>query len=175
MQEKEQRNIAKEKSMQCPACESNGGFTGVESLPNFKIWRCRHCGLEFSDPMKYNRQRYDRLYSDSQVTKSHKYTGFAIQLERWHNGIPKGKAKYVLKSYERLALDILRRSLSKQDCVLDLGCGSGRFLVALRDSGFRPLGMDVAAEPIETLARLVYVQRRAGINSTVITKVQYAE
>lgn len=141
-------------SMQCPVCESKGGFSEVDHLQIFKIWCCQLCGLEFSNPMSYDPKRYNQLYSDSQVTQSHKYSGFALQLERWGNGIPIGQAKYVLKSYERLAIDILQQRFSKDDYILDLGCGSGRFLAALREWGFRPLGMDVASEPISVLKGL---------------------
>lgn len=140
--------------MQCPACESNGGFTEVESLRNFKIWRCRYCGLEFSDPMSYNSKLYEQLYTDPLVTQSLGCTSYVFALDRWGNGIPKGRAKSVLKSHERLAISILQQHFYKGNYILDLGCGAGRFLAALRDSGFRPLGIDVAAEPVEVLRKL---------------------
>lgn len=140
--------------MQCPVCESNGGFAEIESLQYFKIWRCRNCGLGFSDPMTCTPEVYERLYSDSRETKSRKYTGFAVQLERWNNGIPKGKGRHVLKYYERIALEIMEKRLCKDDHILDMGCGSGRFLAALRDSGFQPLGIDIAPEPVKVLKRL---------------------
>jgi len=140
--------------MQCPVCDSKSGFTEVERFRNFKIWRCEFCELQFSDPMSYDGKLYDQLYSDSRVTRSHKYSGFALQLDRWGKGIPKGQGKYVLKSYERLAITILQQHFSREGYILDIGCGAGRFLSALRDWGFQPLGMDIALEPVRVLGRL---------------------
>ncbi|GAI27770.1 unnamed protein product, partial [marine sediment metagenome] len=151
--------------MQCPACESESSFTQTELLDKFKMWRCNTCGLEFSDPMVSERDFYNRLYSDSEMTDLCKYTGFANQLKRWGNGIPQGKGKYAIKSYESLAVDILRRRFHKEDYILDFGCGSGRFLAGLRDFGFSPLGIDIAEEPIRALKSIGFEVACGTINS----------
>jgi SAM-dependent methyltransferase len=44
--------------------------------------------------------------------------------------------------------DYLLANVAPGDRVLDLGCGDGAFMVALADAGARPVGVEVAAEPL---------------------------
>lgn len=141
--------------MICPVCEREESFDLVEEIGIYKIMLCPECGLQFSEPMIANNpDMYDKMYINKDLTKSKGFSGFAWQLERWKDGIPKGYSKFVLKSYEKYALKILQQRLQKGAPVLDIGCGSGRFLAALRDAGFQPLGLDIAGEPIKVLSNL---------------------
>ncbi|HTU78171.1 MAG TPA: class I SAM-dependent methyltransferase [Solirubrobacteraceae bacterium] len=51
-------------------------------------------------------------------------------------------------SQEALRLDFLLAHVRAGERVLDVGCGEGRFTAALLDAGARPLGVDVAEEPL---------------------------
>jgi len=113
--------------------------------------------------MSYDSKLYEQLYTDPLLTRSLGCAGYVFALDHWGNGIPKGRAKHVLKSHERLAINILQERFYKDNYILDLGCGAGCFLAGLRDSGFRPLGIDVAAEPVETLTRLGFDVMRGTI------------
>jgi len=104
--------------------------------------------------MSYDPKLYDEMYRDAEVVRSFGYSGYALQLEQWSRGIPKGFAWSVLKPYERIAAHILRQRFPSGTHVLDVGCGAGRFLAALRDMHFCPLGMDIAPEPVSLLRRL---------------------
>src|SRR3954452_22638369 len=50
---------------------------------------------------------------------------------------------------------LLLGELRKGERVLDLGCGAGRFVAALRDAGADPVGVDLADGAIERARRNV--------------------
>lgn len=58
---------------------------------------------------------------------------------------------YVLNSTHREALTWLRANIPAEHIVFDIGTGPGYFVKALRKSGFRPMGLDVAQEPVRLL------------------------
>jgi ubiquinone/menaquinone biosynthesis C-methylase UbiE len=50
---------------------------------------------------------------------------------------------------------LLLRAVQRGDRVLDLGCGAGRFVAALRDAGAEPVGVEIAEAALDRARRNV--------------------
>lgn len=145
---------------ECPVCRTRRNVECIETVNCFTIWSCPECGLEFSDPMTAVFE-YGRAYE---------HAGDERPVEQiYRNWLLESEARYVrarhlecLAPEQRAALRWLRRNLATGTPVLDLGCGIGEFLIALRAQGYTPLGLDVAREPIDPLRRMGFC---AGVGS----------
>jgi len=93
---------------------------------------------------------YTEGYGDpgSQLAKDtgfHTHVTWGAMLAKQKNVMP------FLTPLERAALKWIRAHIPKGSPTFDLGCGSGRFMISLRQLGYDACGMDGAAPPVELL------------------------
>jgi SAM-dependent methyltransferase len=120
----------------CPACQGVGGKDFA--LGDAELRRCAGCGtvysLRYADP--------DAVYVDGYYRAE---MGFGIDISH-----PRFQAYLREVSEQRAAL--LERTVGRPGSVLDVGCGTGDFLSALHQRGWRVAGVDPIQEATE-LAR----------------------
>jgi SAM-dependent methyltransferase len=125
----------------CPLCEganqrqiylAKDRHYGISGL--YPIVHCTDCSLIFLNPM----------YSDTELSVLYPTTYYAYQdnfrRNRWKN-----LAKRML-GYRVRTLD---PKFSKPGKMLDLGCGSGWFMCAMRDEGWETEGVEIDASAAE--------------------------
>ena len=124
----------------------------IERHGEFYIWRCLECDLQFSEPLIYSSNAYNDAYSVSQselaqIARYASHVEYGERLAQLQDVTP-----FLIPS-EQEALKWIHSHFETGIPVLDLGCGIGRFMMALRQFGFLPYGLDVAQAPIEMLAQ----------------------
>lgn len=88
----------------------------------YRVLRCGHCGLEFSQPLLAPSERwYAELYRQIHLYPS----------ERWE-------------------FAVVAEALQAADVVVDYGCGSGAFLSSVRDRVARAVGCDFSTDAIRS-------------------------
>ena len=144
----------------CVACGSSQ-WNHEEEWRGFQMARCRECGLTFTLNPNYKPARYDDAYrgeGDLPVPEEHAYVytapGARLKLETMALLIPPPR----LTPAERRALYWLKRHVRRGSIVIDCGCGSGRFLRALKSAGFKAIGVEISSEMVKNL-------RKAGLEA----------
>jgi 2-polyprenyl-3-methyl-5-hydroxy-6-metoxy-1,4-benzoquinol methylase len=115
----------------CPLCGS-GLSTPVLVADGERLVRCRHCRLLYQDPRPVEavRQHYDNLYdndSGSDHLDERRRALFRGFLDRWPT-----------QGFGRL---------------LDVGCGSGEFLLQARERGWSVAGVEVSTRGVAVAQR----------------------
>jgi SAM-dependent methyltransferase len=136
----------------CPLCATETAVHPVEQYGQFHIWECSVCHLTFCDPLVYSPQAYDQGYAEagSDLARMGDYAEH-VRYAEWLAGVP--DLRPYLLPLERTALRRLAQVVPAGATVLDLGCGAGRFLVALGQRGYNAFGLEVAEAPVKTLQR----------------------
>ncbi len=111
-------------TIRCPACAAETGHLFREVCGPYRIFRCLTCGLEFSDPM--------RAHPDDP----------SIAL------IYEGRQACVGQYLGWFHEDFLRAVPAPRGALLDIGCGTGDFVRAACDAGYRAAGIDMDKEAI---------------------------
>lgn len=138
---------------QCPACGSTD-HSPTEEVRGYHLVRCGSCGLEYTQDPEEQVQEYERAYGGDAVltADAHAYVSPAARLAL------EERALFLPPPYltpaERWVLERIRRSIPSGARVLDVGCGTGRFLRALRRAGLNPVGVDPAANVVRALRHL---------------------
>jgi SAM-dependent methyltransferase len=117
------------------AARSPGAPAGKPSSCFF-VARCASCGLAFTDP-RPPRTAIGRYYPDA-------YHG-AGETSRW----AALEARYRARQH-REAVGWLNRRRPRRGLLLDVGCGAGDLLCALRDDGWRVRGLEPGAAAVAT-------------------------
>lgn len=140
---------------ECVACGSSQ-WDPVEEWHGFQIVRCRECRLTFTLNPSYRPERYRDAYEgegDLPVPEEHAYVyaapGERLHLETMAFVVPPPR----LTPAERAALAWIERNAPGGATVIDCGCGSGRFLRALKRRGFRGVGVEISPEVVDALNR----------------------
>lgn len=123
------------KSMKCPVCNSakNKGFVGSYTV-------CAFCQtLYLSNPTK----------EVSQETLENQATERIV-----------AKDERKIRAVHEKRLSLLRKYITANGSILDVGCGKGEFLVAAKKAGFKPFAMDKATIIVRHI-------RSLGIGATV--------
>lgn len=131
----------------CPACASVER-EHADLANGFEIARCCGCGLEYASNPEVNLGAYSRSYAGSGgiVDDSRPYFSPATRLSLERDALYRPPPH--LTAAERWVLERMNSSVPRGVVVLDIGCGTGRWLEALRRRGFEPQGV----EPTEALA-----------------------
>lgn len=143
------------KITECVACGSSQ-WDPVEEWHGFQIVSCRECGLSFTLNPSYRPERYRDAYEgegDLPVPEEHAYVyiapGERLFLESVAFVVPPPR----LTPAERTALAWIEGNAPKGATVIDCGCGSGRFLRALKRRGFRGVGVEISQSVVDALNR----------------------
>jgi 2-polyprenyl-3-methyl-5-hydroxy-6-metoxy-1,4-benzoquinol methylase len=102
----------------CPACNGAAQEAAIERYGRYELFVCAACGLQFWEPREMPDARwYEQMYGSRDVK--------VLPLEPGH--------KYFLA--DALA--------PRGGDLLDIGCGTGNFLAATRDAGYRVTGTEL--------------------------------
>ena len=102
----------------CPACKEISREAPIERYGKYERFACGACGLEYWEPREMPDARwYEQMYGGRDEN--------LLPLEPGH--------KYFLA--DRLA--------PNDGALLDIGCGTGNFLAAVRDTGYRVTGIEL--------------------------------
>jgi SAM-dependent methyltransferase len=102
----------------CPACNEKAREAAIEKFGRYELLGCAACGLQFWNPREMPDARwYEQMYGGRDET--------LLPLEPGH--------KYFLA--DALA--------PRGGDLLDIGCGSGNFLAAAREAGYRVTGIEL--------------------------------
>ena len=105
-------------AVHCPACDELAGNATLEKYGKYERFGCPACELEFWEPREMpDAQWYEQMYGGRDAEM--------LPLEPGH--------KYFLA-------DPLARG---SGALLDIGCGTGNFLAAAHDAGYRVTGLEL--------------------------------
>ena len=140
----------------CAACGS-GSWSVTEVRNGYELAVCSNCGLLFTLNPDYKPERYLAAYegTGSQAALpeeySHVYAGPQLRLEL------EGRAYFCphprLTPSEHLALRWLKARVPPEAVVVECGCGTGRFLRALKSARLRGVGIELSAVTVDLLNR----------------------
>ena len=131
----------------CPVCNSDS-VHHLDVADWGEMRRCETCGLVFANPLvlpQDPKQFFTRAYL-GQVSV-HQMEEFSRRLANVPDPSDKRSFDQALGPTKRKALSWIKRNFPEGSTVLDIGCGRGDFLRALKGAGFHPAGVD-PAEPV---------------------------
>jgi len=105
-------------------------------LKKFDIFKCKECGLTFSD---YSSISKKELYGEDYFTEVH--SNFFGERGKDYMRYVKGSKK--LQQFLKV-LDQLKK-FKQEGKILDIGCATGVFLDMARKKGYKPQGLDISA------------------------------
>jgi SAM-dependent methyltransferase len=145
----------------CVAC-AGADVVPAETWGRYVLATCRRCGMTFTVNHDYSADRYVGVYDDDAdrspvpSERTYVYTLPAQRLE-WERGafqrlLPPPR----LNRAEAIACTLLAGHAPSGAVVVDCGCGTGRFLRALKSAGISAIGVELSE-------RLVAMLRAAGL------------
>ena len=149
----------------CPACGCDRAAC-LETHGGYLIWRCRECGLQFSDPMLGLTSNYAQAYDGNPAPPE--VAGEGLPFLSWTEQASPGLVEFpsFLTSAQQLALKLARERFAAEShpTALEIGFGAGWFLGALRSVGFQAYGLEVADAPVDALQRKGFAACKASLS-----------
>jgi SAM-dependent methyltransferase len=139
----------------CPVCR-DGAPVPVEIVRGFEILRCRSCGLTFTSNPELDLVGYELSYGGEAGILEDSRTYFSPASRLSLEAIALWRPPPHLTAAERWTLERIAQRVPPGNPVLDIGCGTGRFLEALRRRGYLPAGVEPVASLAATLQGLGY-------------------
>lgn len=131
----------------CPLCGRRGG--NVESVrEDFVLLRCPECTLVHTWPLTASRTLYDDAYTDD--GEYHYYFSIAVKAQMGKLRVPWPMRRFL-------------KSVKPGGKLLDIGCSTGRFLLAAKRRGWDVSGVEVSKKAA-TIARDIS-GARVGVGS----------
>lgn len=132
----------------CPVCHSAEFVREVERFGKYRGMECSECTLQFADPLRYDEGAYRRAYSDDEGTEA-----AYVPSVQWAKEMSSGgeEAEWLISAAQRRALKMLEGELPAGAPMLDIGCGTGWFLVCGRRRGWEMCGLDVGEQNVAVL------------------------
>lgn len=142
--------------MNCPICNnSSNHHKNVQDYGEMR--KCVSCGLIFANPMSLPedpKSFFTKAYSGeieiaqmTNFTNRIKMRDIAEELDLPASSLDPGKRK---------ALEVIKENIPKESIILDIGCGNGAFLEALKREGYQPIGIDPSKVAIDRLKKKGY-------------------
>jgi 2-polyprenyl-3-methyl-5-hydroxy-6-metoxy-1,4-benzoquinol methylase len=116
----------------CYLCGSQDADTLVVDPP-FKVRRCKHCSLGYTSPRCQAAdlaQVYGDGYFENDASAALGYSSYSRDVTAY------------VRTFRRKVPVISRHATGPR--VLDVGCAAGAFLVAMREQGYEPHGLELA-------------------------------
>ncbi len=134
------------KSVSCIVC--GGSSRRIRSRNEKPLFRCSHCALFFFSIEQLPENLYDSAYSGKVADSSFEEFHFRAQYLA-----PLSRTEFLLPPPQQLSLRWLTAHAAPGSTVLDVGCGWGAMLRALRARNFRAIGLDLSRRVADTLER----------------------
>src|SRR5690349_7881317 len=121
----------------CPVCSFPGfkEFFSVNdhsvSLEKFILVQCDRCTFVFTNPRPEKN-------SNGRYYESEKYISHSNTSRGLINGLYQGIRKYALSK----KIELINKFALGQKTILDIGCGTGEFLNACKQKGWRAKGIE---------------------------------
>jgi SAM-dependent methyltransferase len=134
--------------VRCPVCDGLSQF--MEQAADWGQWRtCGECGLEFVNPLRLP-HRPEALFDGAYrgTIRESALHDFNRNLARRPLLVKDPTLWFWTPAY-REVLAWVKRCVPAGGTVLELGCGHGLFLHALRNEGFNAVGLDPAEVVVE--------------------------
>jgi len=146
------KGIERQTRMECPSC---GGSSRVGTpIQGWGFWRtCLNCTLEFADPHVIA-EGPAKLFQDAYLGKKDfvAMDDFAARIAI-REALRETPQLWFWTPAFNLVFEWLRRNVADGSVVLDVGCGMGFVMLALKRAGYRPVGVDVAEEAVRANTR----------------------
>jgi SAM-dependent methyltransferase len=148
--------------LRCVICETTD-VRPTETVGPYRLARCGSCGLEFTLNPSLRLEAYNSSYRGEAgvLADATPYLSPAVRLSL------EARALWVPPPYltaaERWVLRRLRERLPPGTRVVDIGCGTGRFLRAARRAGFEVVGIDPAPTIVGVLQQLGFDVREGAL------------
>lgn len=136
-------SVSNAEEERCPVCKGSSSYS--EPAPGWGEWRlCTNCALEFVNPFHLP-EAAEGLFEDAYQGRKDEceMRDFNRNLERRNALINAPELSFWTPAYQSI-LFWLKQRLEPGTTVLEIGCGPGFFLHALRNAGFDAVGLDVA-------------------------------
>jgi hypothetical protein len=134
----------------CPVCDNNSEL--YKLVPEWgSLRRCTSCGLLFAEPMELpstSKELFTKAYAGKLTNAA--LTSFRDRYSH-RNAFLKMPSLALKFNTNFLALKWLKNNVPKGSCVMDIGCGVGYFLYALRQSGYDAMGIEPGELPANQL------------------------
>jgi 2-polyprenyl-3-methyl-5-hydroxy-6-metoxy-1,4-benzoquinol methylase len=118
----------------CPICQYPNCLPHPNQFLKNDLLRCQKCGLIFVWPQKQP-ENIKKIYNSNYFkNKNSNSIGYKNYVKDRPN---------IIKTFEKRLKKIEKLS-GKKGKVLDIGCATGFFLQAARDSGFDPFGVEIS-------------------------------
>jgi SAM-dependent methyltransferase len=139
----------------CPACAAPEREF-VEAARGFEIVRCTTCRLEYTRNPAVDLSDYARTYGGEGgvLVNPKPYASPAARLALECDALFRPTPQ--LPVAERWVLGQIEAQVPRNSAVLDLGCGTGRFLSVLSRRSYRGIGIDPAEPVVSALRSLGY-------------------
>ena len=139
----------------CPACAAPDREF-VEAAHGFEIVRCTTCRLEYTRNPAVDLSEYAKTYGGEGgvLVNPKPYASpaarLALECDAFFRPTPQ------LAVAQRWVLEQIEAHIPRGSAVLDLGCGTGRFLGVLSRRSYRGIGIDPAEPVVSSLRSLGY-------------------
>jgi SAM-dependent methyltransferase len=141
-------------SVPCPLCGGNSEDYRLPPEPG-EPRRCLSCGLVFvhstaarEDSVQLFTRAYQGGEERAEMDEFHKRL-----LTRHDVLATKVNLKWAINPAHHKALTLIKKTYPKGCTVFDIGCGLGYFLLALRASGYKAVGLEVGEPMVELLRK----------------------
>ena len=161
--------------IQCLICDYHGIMAPVESVPSFPMHRCPSCRLEFCYPMPADTRQYESAYQGDKQSLGQEAAEYEGRVNLSAKILQEDMSWPVVSSFltspQLAVLRDLKKRIPSGALVLDIGCGTGLFLMALRLRGYDPAGSDcsdTALRPAREAGFRVWADDLKGLASKQI-------
>ncbi len=146
-------------AVNCTLCDSND-FSHHENIGpltesgkrRYDYVKCSKCQNVYLNP----RPTYDEDY----LLSAYDQYGMGNDIVKT-KGVINDKEREILNRYQ-ITLKQLKSEFNKSGSILDIGCGTGEFLLAAKELGWKPHGIDISAPMCQHIRENLDLEARSG-------------